>query len=91
MWLILLLLLFGFLILVISLLLTSDGKTIATAAAQLKIFNCSSHKKIQKFSGHPVSFILFSLYTCVCCVSLPFLFVLWTGMHIVFVLLLLFI
>ncbi|XP_027331584.1 WD repeat-containing protein 43 [Abrus precatorius] len=32
-----------------------DGKTLATAAAQLKIFNCSNHKKIQKFSGHPGS------------------------------------
>ncbi|XP_050216560.1 uncharacterized protein LOC126667597 [Mercurialis annua] len=30
-----------------------DGKSIATAGAQLKIFNCSDHKKIQKFSGHP--------------------------------------
>ncbi|GFQ05720.1 WD repeat-containing protein 43 [Phtheirospermum japonicum] len=26
---------------------------IATAAAQLKIFNSSNHKKLQKFSGHP--------------------------------------
>ncbi|XP_028802503.1 WD repeat-containing protein 43-like [Neltuma alba] len=34
---------------------SSDGKTIATAAAQLKIFNCSDHKKIQKFFGHPGS------------------------------------
>ncbi|KAG4982862.1 hypothetical protein JHK87_027611 [Glycine soja] len=32
-----------------------DGNTLATAAAQLKIFNCSNHKKIQKFSGHPGS------------------------------------
>ncbi|KAF7813528.1 WD repeat-containing protein 43 [Senna tora] len=32
---------------------SSDGNTIATAAAQLKIFNCSDHQKIQKFSGHP--------------------------------------
>ncbi|XP_023515262.1 WD repeat-containing protein 43 [Cucurbita pepo subsp. pepo] len=30
-----------------------DGKKIATAASQMKIFNCSDHKKIQKFSGHP--------------------------------------
>ncbi|XP_038876234.1 WD repeat-containing protein 43 [Benincasa hispida] len=30
-----------------------DGKIIATAASQMKIFNCSNHKKIQKFSGHP--------------------------------------
>ncbi|XP_054790516.1 U3 small nucleolar RNA-associated protein 5-like, partial [Prosopis cineraria] len=34
---------------------SSDGRTIATAAAQLKIFNCSDHKKIQKFFGHPGS------------------------------------
>lgn len=33
----------------------SDGKILATAAGQLKTFNCSDHKKIQKFSGHPVS------------------------------------
>uniref|UniRef100_A0A6N2NC23 Anaphase-promoting complex subunit 4 WD40 domain-containing protein n=1 Tax=Salix viminalis TaxID=40686 RepID=A0A6N2NC23_SALVM len=32
---------------------SSDGKILATAAAQLKIFNCSDHKKLQKFSGHP--------------------------------------
>lgn len=32
--------------------LSSDGKRLATASAQLKIFNCSDHKKIQKFSGH---------------------------------------
>ncbi|KAM3707811.1 hypothetical protein ACB098_02G053500 [Castanea mollissima] len=32
---------------------SSDGKILATAAAQLKIFGCSDHKKIQKFSGHP--------------------------------------
>lgn len=43
----------------ISLLLVSDGKKLATAAAQLKIFNCSNKKKIEKFSGHPVSFICF--------------------------------
>ncbi|KAK7291688.1 hypothetical protein RIF29_07031 [Crotalaria pallida] len=34
---------------------SSDGRTLATAAAQLKIFNCSNKKKIQKFSGHPGS------------------------------------
>ncbi|XP_076920662.1 uncharacterized protein LOC143581864 [Bidens hawaiensis] len=34
---------------------SSDGKLLATAAAQLKIFSCSDHKKIQKFSGHPVA------------------------------------
>lgn len=33
--------------------LDADGKTIATAASQMKIFN-SDHKKIQKFTGHPV-------------------------------------
>ncbi|KAK7264672.1 hypothetical protein RJT34_32282 [Clitoria ternatea] len=32
-----------------------DGKMVATAATNLKIFNCSNHKKIQKFSGHPGS------------------------------------
>ncbi|CAJ2630652.1 unnamed protein product [Trifolium pratense] len=32
-----------------------DGKKVATASAQLKIFNCSNEKKIQKFSGHPGS------------------------------------
>jgi hypothetical protein len=37
----------------------SDGKILATAAAQLKIFNGSDHKKIQKFSGHPVSVMQF--------------------------------
>ncbi|GLT99058.1 hypothetical protein SLE2022_165250 [Rubroshorea leprosula] len=30
-----------------------DGKMLATAAAQLKTFDCSNHKKKQKFSGHP--------------------------------------
>lgn len=39
-----------------------DGKILATAAAQMKIFNLSDHKKIQKFSGHPVSFIFYSLF-----------------------------
>ncbi|KAM0029891.1 putative transcription factor WD40-like family [Helianthus debilis subsp. tardiflorus] len=34
---------------------SSDGKLLATAAAQLKIFSCSDHKKMQKFSGHPVA------------------------------------
>ncbi|KAB1213921.1 WD repeat-containing protein 43 [Morella rubra] len=32
---------------------SSDGRILATAAAHLKIFNWSDHKKIQKFSGHP--------------------------------------
>ncbi|KAF5950845.1 hypothetical protein HYC85_012838 [Camellia sinensis] len=31
-----------------SMSVSSDGKTIATAAAQLKVFNCSDHTKIQK-------------------------------------------
>ncbi|KAL3508132.1 hypothetical protein ACH5RR_033514 [Cinchona calisaya] len=36
-----------------SISVSSDGKILATAAAQLKIFNSSDHKKLQKFSGHP--------------------------------------
>ncbi|XAR57036.1 hypothetical protein NMG60_11025037 [Bertholletia excelsa] len=36
-----------------SLSVSSDGNILATAAAQLKIFNSPDHKKIQKFSGHP--------------------------------------
>ncbi|XP_059647451.1 uncharacterized protein LOC132293828 [Cornus florida] len=36
-----------------SMSVSPDGMILATAAAQLKIFNCSEHKKIQKFSGHP--------------------------------------
>ncbi|GLU08451.1 hypothetical protein SLE2022_253640 [Rubroshorea leprosula] len=32
---------------------SSYGKMLATASAQLKTFDCSNHKKIQKFSGHP--------------------------------------
>lgn len=32
-----------------------DGNLIATAAGQLKTFGSSDHKKMQKFSGHPVS------------------------------------
>lgn len=36
-----------------SMTVSSDGKLLATAAAQLKIFNCSDCKKMQKFSGHP--------------------------------------
>ncbi|KAH9683657.1 WD REPEATS REGION domain-containing protein [Citrus sinensis] len=41
---------------------SSDGKMLATAAGQLKTFNCSDHKKMQKFSGHPgaVRFMTFS-------------------------------
>ncbi|XP_022741445.1 U3 small nucleolar RNA-associated protein 12 isoform X2 [Durio zibethinus] len=34
---------------------SSDGKMLAAAAAQLKTFDCSNHKKIQKFAGHPGS------------------------------------
>ncbi|KAE8685544.1 hypothetical protein F3Y22_tig00111095pilonHSYRG00015 [Hibiscus syriacus] len=34
---------------------SSDGKRLVTAAAQLKTFDCSNHKKIQKFTGHPGS------------------------------------
>uniref|UniRef100_A0A1D1YHV6 WD repeat-containing protein 43 n=1 Tax=Anthurium amnicola TaxID=1678845 RepID=A0A1D1YHV6_9ARAE len=37
-----------------SLSLSPDGRILATAASQLKIFTCSDNKKIQKFSGHPV-------------------------------------
>ncbi|KAL2470301.1 transducin family protein/WD-40 repeat family protein [Abeliophyllum distichum] len=33
--------------------ISPEGKWIATAAAQIKIFNASNHKKVQKFSGHP--------------------------------------
>ncbi|PON61971.1 WD repeat containing protein [Parasponia andersonii] len=36
-----------------SLSVSPDGKVLATAAGQLKIFSSSDHKKIQKFSGHP--------------------------------------
>ncbi|KAD4178519.1 hypothetical protein E3N88_27110 [Mikania micrantha] len=36
-----------------SMSVSSDGKLLATAAAQLKIFSCSDHQKMQKFSGHP--------------------------------------
>lgn len=36
-----------------SMSVSPDGKTLATAAAQLKVFDCSDHRKIQKFSGHP--------------------------------------
>ncbi|XP_039056038.1 uncharacterized protein LOC120198861 [Hibiscus syriacus] len=34
---------------------SSDGKRLVTAAAQLKTFDCSNHKKIHKFMGHPRS------------------------------------
>ncbi|KAJ9154544.1 hypothetical protein P3X46_027864 [Hevea brasiliensis] len=36
-----------------SISVSPDGNILATAAAQLTVFNCSDHKKIQKFSGHP--------------------------------------
>ncbi|XP_073113785.1 uncharacterized protein [Elaeis guineensis] len=38
-----------------SLSISADGRTLATAAARLKVFNCSDNKKIQKLSGHPVA------------------------------------
>ncbi|XP_078429713.1 transducin family protein / WD-40 repeat family protein isoform X2 [Wolffia australiana] len=37
-----------------SLAISPDGSKLAAAASQLKVFNCSDNKKIQKFSGHPV-------------------------------------
>ncbi|MCL7022894.1 hypothetical protein MKW94_016417 [Papaver nudicaule] len=45
-----------------SMVISPDGKTLATAAVQLKIFNCSNNKKIQKFPGHTgaVRCIIFS-------------------------------
>ncbi|CAA7039732.1 unnamed protein product [Microthlaspi erraticum] len=36
-----------------SLSVSPDGKILATASAQLKTFNCSDFKNIQKFTGHP--------------------------------------
>ncbi|XP_057772183.1 uncharacterized protein LOC130991796 isoform X2 [Salvia miltiorrhiza] len=36
-----------------SLAISPDGRMVATAASQLKIFNSSNHKKLHKFSGHP--------------------------------------
>ncbi|GAA0145365.1 hypothetical protein LIER_05577 [Lithospermum erythrorhizon] len=38
-----------------SMSVSADGKLIATAAGQLKIFNNSDQRKLQKFSGHPGS------------------------------------
>lgn len=38
-----------------ALAVSSDGKILATAAGQLRIFNASDNKRIQKFSGHPVA------------------------------------
>jgi U3 small nucleolar RNA-associated protein 5 len=43
-----------------SLCVSPDGKILVTASTQLKTFNCSDLKKIQKFTGHPVS-------TCTVC------------------------
>ncbi|KAK1273226.1 hypothetical protein QJS04_geneDACA020607 [Acorus gramineus] len=34
---------------------SADGKILATASAQLRIFNCADNKKIQKFTGHPMA------------------------------------
>ncbi|KAE8772845.1 WD repeat-containing protein 43 [Hordeum vulgare] len=34
---------------------SSDGTILATAAGQLRTFDASNNKKIQKFSGHPVA------------------------------------
>ncbi|CAN0877372.1 WD repeat-containing protein 43 [Linum grandiflorum] len=36
-----------------SMCVSPDGKTLATAASQVKTFSCSDHQKLQKFSGHP--------------------------------------
>ncbi|KAM0899200.1 hypothetical protein ACQ4PT_021495 [Festuca glaucescens] len=38
-----------------ALAVSSDGKVLATAAGQLRTFDASDNKKIQKFSGHPVA------------------------------------
>ncbi|KAJ8490384.1 hypothetical protein OPV22_012105 [Ensete ventricosum] len=38
-----------------SMSVSADGKILAAAAGQLKTFNCSDNKKIQKFPGHPVA------------------------------------
>ncbi|VAH14450.1 unnamed protein product [Triticum turgidum subsp. durum] len=37
-----------------ALAVSSDGTVLATAAGQLRTFDASDNKKIQKFSGHPV-------------------------------------
>lgn len=55
----------------------SDGKMLATAAGQLKTFNCSDHKKMQKFSGHPVSVIQFSDFFFFWCACHIFHFMMW--------------
>ncbi|RCV45210.1 hypothetical protein SEVIR_9G439100v4 [Setaria viridis] len=38
-----------------ALAVSSDGNILATAAGQLRTFDTSGNKKIQKFSGHPVA------------------------------------
>lgn len=38
-----------------TLTMSADGNALAAATGLLKIFGCGDHKKIQKFSGHPVS------------------------------------
>uniref|UniRef100_A0ACD5WYZ7 Uncharacterized protein n=1 Tax=Avena sativa TaxID=4498 RepID=A0ACD5WYZ7_AVESA len=38
-----------------ALTVSSDGTILATAAGQLRTFDASDNKKIQKFSGHPVA------------------------------------
>ncbi|KAH0458205.1 hypothetical protein IEQ34_013520 [Dendrobium chrysotoxum] len=38
-----------------TLAISADGNMLAAAAGLLKIFSCTDNKKIQKFSGHPVS------------------------------------
>jgi len=38
-----------------ALAVSSDGNILATAAGQLRTFDTSDNKKIQKFSGHPVA------------------------------------
>lgn len=43
-------------------LILSDGTILATAAGQLRTFDASDNKKIQKFSGHPVS--VFCMPSC---------------------------
>ena len=55
--------------------ITSDGNILAAAAGQLRTFDTSDNKKIQKFSGHPVSMFFLLLptviiplvFTVICC------------------------
>lgn len=42
----------------------------ATASAQLKILSSTNHKKIQKFSGHPVSAYLDINHIILACLKL---------------------